>query len=96
MYSAELLHFVYTCVFIEDLSVKKSNCVKPKGGRNEIVLTHKLTGRIQKFTGFVFVLFFPKRSQVFSYDCLSFRLSPRLIIATGALKLIDDSPYVMI
>ena len=40
-------------------------------------------------------IFFAQKWPDLYYACLSFRLSPRLIISTRPLELINNIPYVM-
>ena len=52
------------------------------GDKNAILFAYKLTGERQKFTR----KFLTKGAHILLYACLSFRLSPRLIIANTAFN----------
>ena len=70
----------------------KSNYAKIRGGRTENICAHKSTGGRQRFTGKCFA----QKWKDFVYALLSFRLSPRLTIATRTLELINNIHYLII
>ena len=80
-------------VFLKDFSVSlKSNYAKINGDRKKIFFAHNSTRRRQKFKGEIFAQKYPD----FFYDSFSFRLSPRLTIASIDLKFKNNILYVII